>query len=369
MFNKLLIVSTLSAIVISGQAISADRIDWSGEFRYRFERISTGATGANAATISGKSPVRNRQRIKAKIGAAAKVNDNLSAKMVLASSTADSDPVSSNSTLAGGASDKTIAIDVAQFVWKPEYVTVTGGKSKVPFYVPGKNQMLFDGDLRPEGLSIAHGNKMKGWGYNVTAAHWELEESGTRTESTMNGIQAIFDIDAGMLDIKVGAAKLVYANLQNRSTLFDATDSFGNSTTGTNYATNFNITEYFLQLSSKIGGYPISIYADMSKNGSATIDDAASAYGLIFGKAKKKGSWSFGYLRKEVEKDSVVGAFTDSDFGDGGTDHKGGVYSFKYAVADNVFVKATHFINDTAVKTAANSRDYKRTQLDFSFKF
>ena len=48
-------------------------------------------------------------------------------------------------------------IDLAYFDWHPERVeglNVIGGKMENPFYAPGKTELLWDGDLRPEGVAL-----------------------------------------------------------------------------------------------------------------------------------------------------------------------------------------------------------------------
>ena len=63
----------------------------------------------------------------------------------------------------------------------------------------------------------------------------------------------------------------------------------------------------------------------------------------------------------------MVGAFTDSDFGDGGTDAEGGELNVGYTLMDNWWVYFSWFHNQIDISTTA--RDYDRYQLDFIWKF
>jgi hypothetical protein len=59
---------------------------------------------------------------------------------------------------------------------------------------------------------------------------------------------------------------------------------------------------------------------------------------------------------------------TDSDFGGGGTDAKGHVFSGTYAFHNNWNFKATYFINEVNL-TSGNPVDYERLMLDLNFRF
>ena len=77
--------------------------------------------------------------------------------------------------------------------------------------------------------------------------------------------------------------------------------------------------------------------------------DTAYAAGVSYGAASAaKGTWEFGVLYQQVEKDALFGQLLDSDFGDGNTDTKGFVFRGGYTVARNWTLNATLFLNDLA---------------------
>ena len=63
----------------------------------------------------------------------------------------------------------------------------------------------------------------------------------------------------------------------------------------------------------------------------------------------------------------MFGAFTDSDFADGGTNSKGHVFGAGYALAKNTTLAATYFMNDALDKEPDDG--YDRLQLDLKVKF
>jgi hypothetical protein len=119
-----------------------DRIKFKGDLRYRHELIDE----------EGKDQ-RNRQRIRARIGLDARLTRNVSLGFQLASGS--DDPISTNQTLDEGFSTKDIRLDMAYFDLHTGdgSFKLLGGKIGTPFTIVGKNQLIWDSDLRPEGLA------------------------------------------------------------------------------------------------------------------------------------------------------------------------------------------------------------------------
>jgi len=124
-----------------------NNLNLSGDFRYRHEYIDD----------SAKDKTRNRQRIRGRLGLKAKINNDWSAIFRITTGSSDS-PTSTNQTLDGSFSSKNIWFDTAYVDWHPQSYDGFNaylGKMKVPFYKVGKNQLIWDGDLTPEGIAIS----------------------------------------------------------------------------------------------------------------------------------------------------------------------------------------------------------------------
>ena len=108
-------------------------------------------TDANKDTYT-----RQRDRIRARLGAEAKCNDNLKAGIEL--STGQSDPISGNQTLGDGFGKKDLRLDLAYFDYNflgdnPNEVHGDRGQDEEPIHhVP--DDLVWDGDLTPEGLAV-----------------------------------------------------------------------------------------------------------------------------------------------------------------------------------------------------------------------
>ena len=96
--------------------------------------------------------------------------------------------------------------------------------------------------------------------------------------------------------------------------------------------------------------------------------DTGWATGFKIGKAKKPGSWDFGYIWQDLEADAALGLLTDSDFGGGGTDAFGHILKGSYAIAHNWNARFTYFINQRD-ENAGDKKSFDRLQLDLNFKY
>jgi len=104
----------------------------------------------------------------------------------------------------------------------------------------------------------------------------------------------------------------------------------------------------------------------MLKNTSVTTSqDSGWLAGATFNKAKEPASWELGYNYRDVQKDSVVGVLTDSDFIGGGTNGKGHIFSGRYQITKGLAAALTYFLT----QKGDNEDDYHRLQADLVFKF
>jgi hypothetical protein len=319
--------------------------DIKGDLRYRVERIDQ--VGKDA---------RVRDRVRARLGFYGKADERFDYGIRLASGS--SDPVSSNQTLDGGFSSKGINLDLAYLKWT---CPITGskallGKTKNPYKKPGKSSLVWDGDLNPEGVAL----QMKKWGAFLNLGrHWLDERSGT-ADSFVHVAQLGYEKEVGPIKLLAGASYFDYISVKDQTTLVDAADSFGNSTTASSeYTFDYNLTEIFIAVSAT--EMPFTFYVDYVKNGEATSNDTGYLAGFTIGK-----KYSLNYNYRNLEKDAVVGAYTDSDFKGGGTDGKGHLVSLGWKATDKSKLSITHLMNKTAIN---NGNDYNRTQLDLSLKF
>lgn len=342
----------------------ADAADWTekvkvkGDLRYRHEY--TDQEGALE---------RHRQRVRARIGIEANLDDGVKLAFRLASGS--SDPVSTNQTLDGAFSTKGIGLDLAYFEWKPETakgLSVNGGKIKNPFFKPGKAEMIWDGDLNPEGMALKFESKEGKTQFFATVGGFWIDESSSGADAGLRAAQAglIFNLNDGQTTVTVGGSLFDYSNLAGYPTVFDAADSFGNSVDSLDlYVYDYNLMEVFAEVSIKAGETPLSFFGDFVSNSDPDSANTGWLVGANIGTAKKTGTWEGRYYYRKVEMDAVLGVFTDSDFRGGGTNGEGHEFGLSVMAAKKVKLGASLFINkrDLIAKT-----DFNRVQFDANFK-
>lgn len=338
----------------------AENIKLGGDFRYRYEYIEDDA----------KNDDQHRNRIRVRLGLDGKVNEDLDFGLRLASG-AD-DPVSTNQTLDSGFSSKDIWLDRAFLDYHGfENTNIIAGKMGNPFVTVGKNQLIWDGDLNPEGGAVKYS-----FDYNENTSLFTnlggmwVEENGSDIDQGLFGAQAGVVAKIGEGTLTAGMGYFDYSNLEEELTVYNKGSGFGNTTVATvggrSYIYDYNLVEAFTSYDFKIGKKAASVYGELVNNiASGVKEDTGWLVGCSYGKVKEKGSWALSYNYRDLEADAVVGAFTDSDFIGGGTNGKGHSFGFEYGLAKNFSTGLTYLMNE---KGNAQT-DYDRLQLDFQLKF
>ncbi len=384
-------------------AQSKAALSFAGDLRYRNESFD----------VQYADRDRNRDRIRARFNANFRVNDTITGQIGI--STGSTDPRSGNQTLTDQNARKDFDLDVAYVTWAPTTaLKITAGKQRYAWTRTGS--LFYDNDVNPEGISLnyAKGNFFTGVFYDWLAERalsFSNVTTGTNVDSIMFGAQIGYRIPlSDSTRLTLAGTYMDFDGVQGYNAFFGGS-SFGNTTTTSSAVCNrslaagtacllsdFNIAEASADLTTSLGGKPLRFFIDYAQNLEAEINpvandklDTAYAGGVLFNAATAvKGSWEFGLLYQQVEKDALFGQLLDSDFGDGNTDTKGFVIRGAYTVARNWTLNGTLFLNelsndvpqtvtvfnentpalyDTRNITGVFDRDYKRLQLDLNFRF
>ena len=342
--------------------------DWSesfkikGDFRYRHEMID-----------QEDQDTRNRHRIRARIDMIGTVNDET--KVVVGISSGSSDPVSNNQTLTDAFSSKGLLIDKAYVEYSPKAahgLMLTAGKMYNPFFKPASSELIWDSDIRMEGMRAEYSANMDNVTLQFIGSGLWIEERKAGDDSYLAGGQAVlnYNMEEQNVSLGGGASYYYYGNTMGYKPFFDEEDSFGNSIVDDSlYANDYELIELFGTISFKAGEKtPVTLLGDFVTNTAADSLETGWLIGIRVGKTKNPGSWDFRYNYREVKKDAVLGLFTDSDFRGGGTDAKGHEIGFSYQLLEKTTFGATYFINQIGLEEE-NSTDFNRLQLDLVFKF
>jgi hypothetical protein len=350
-----------------------NKIKISGDFRYRHEHVDQEIeSGGRTRWLNGS----DRDRIRARLMLEAAINDDWDTTLRLATGTSRA-PYSANQDLEDAFSSKEIWLDLAHFTWHPttnKGLRVLGGKMINPYFKSGKNELIWDNDLNPEGIAAQYKmplGKIDQLVFNG-GGFW-VDESTLDVDTSLWGGQAYWRHIIGSSDyLLAGTSYYDYGNLEGQSALSSTWSSvnlfFGNTSSGGLYKDDYNIFEAFGEYGFKFVGMPTAIFGSWVRNTAAsTSEDTGWLIGAKFNKAEEPGSWEFNYDYRELDADAVVGGFTESDFLGGLTNSRGHKFGLKYQLSKHLQSGLNYYhLEETS---SASDLDHIKLLADLVLKF
>jgi hypothetical protein len=365
-----------------------------GDFRGRFDELTTDSPGA--AALSAQDRMRLRYRLR--VGMLVNMKDDLQVGFRLGSGDATGvgsqssagSPLSNNSTLQDNGTKKMIYIDAAYGKWTPIndgvwMLAATIGKMDQPFQV---SQMVFDSDYTPEGGALQGSYKINdNHSLAVNGAAFVLDEmAASARDPFMYGAQAIWNanwtphigssLGIGAFDIvnkqalglsgganppNINAGGVPNINQGNTR------NGFGNLTYNYNPIIVSGSATYTLDSFPLYNGkFPIKLAGEFMDNPGANpakgpANNQGYWGGITFGKSGKKGTWDIFYRYQYLEADAWYDELVDDDnvafyshtatalAKNGwmsGTNMKGHLVKFNYSLTDALTFSLTTYIND-----------------------
>ena len=355
----------------------ASRLALKGDVRYRYEMISDDTLNSSGVRATDD---RYRDRIRARINADVKATDTIRLGIGLAT-TEGGDPRSSNQTLSGGFSRKSLYLDLAYFDWTfASWGHLVGGKMKQPFFKPGQS-LFWDGDINPEGLAVGFSRgSFFGTAYNYWINEVSGAENAVTSDTMLHGLQVGAKWPVGSATLALAAHYYDLSGGEGRAPFYNG-NPYGNTTINVSsgsstvavLANDYQVVSLGAELNTEIGTLPFQIWADVAQNQDADELDTAWGAGVMLGKASNNRTWELGASYQVIEKDALFAQLIDADLGGGVTDSRGVVIRAAYAPVRNWVLNATYLINERNVDVAnavgQTGVNYDRLQLDFSVKF
>lgn len=382
------------------------RFSFEGDFRARVEAVQLspdntapgygfrGSDYTRAADLAlnntGGLPNSNTQenfdrtRVRARLGVAAKVSEQVTAGVRLSTGSSTGSPTSTNQTMGQSFNKYAVVLDRAYVQVKPDHNWgVTAGRMANPFY---STDLVYADDLGFEGFAVAGHQKWSGGEGFASAGYFPMTENkpGTSNARSLVGLQLgnAFKL-ANRDEFKLGLALYSYQGLtasretedarlnrpdyairyeyssalrQRGNTLFRVNSQLDTATT-MGLASEFKILNLTTSLSlNHLLGQPVVLTADYVKNlgfdknkikertGYELVDGKDSGFMLraAFGPSQvhHKGQWNASLAYRYLGSDAVLDAFTNSDFGLGGTNNKGWILQTNYGLYNNTWVSA-----------------------------
>lgn len=335
-----------------------------GDFRYR-QQMETQAPKQQ----------RSIQRIQARFGLTSQLHEDLKVTLrLMTGSSANSGNQTLGDEKSPGMPRRNFGLDQAFFDYKPlSVLNIYGGKMPQPLTFAGKNQMLLDRDITLEGLGLKYSQPLSDeWSFFTQGGMFWVRENydsqfgEEQTDNFLNAIQIGAQWKKQDWTVLFGVGSFSYTDLKDNPPANITSGATGNGNTldiNGNYPTNFDIEQAFIEVKKKFDSLDVSAFYETLKNKDAETLNKAHAYGLI---AAYK-AWSLTWTQEEVQKDAVLGVFTDSDFGGGLTSTRGQVWSVAYKITKKVQVQYTVFKNENSIDTIP--MDYDRTHIDLLMTF
>jgi hypothetical protein len=345
-----------------------------GDLRYRYENVFNEAPGTKAATY-------DHHRMRARVGVKAKPTDDTTIEFRLATGAGGTSTNQSfgdgtangTRTAARGMKNYAINLDRAWFKYAPiESMWVAGGRMSNPFIVVGDNDLIWDADLNYDGLVLAHDCKMGSLTLFGRLGEFILEEakdSTTAIDRKFDSVEVGARVNANdQLQIAGTVSNHSFINIKGHTGVAAPTDFSGNTNDGTNYSEDFNVLAVGLEVTYDFG-LPLTFFGEYAKNNKASTANVATIAGLRLNKLKDAGDWMVAIDRRELQQDSTLGAFADSDSLGGGTDGRSIRLTGGYNVSKAFGVQLTAYNGTKGIGTGETEVRRDRYQADLNFRF
>ncbi|UCD57274.1 MAG: putative porin [Candidatus Hydrogenedentota bacterium] len=367
--RKSLFIMLLGLTLIPAVARASEwyeKIKFKADFRHRHELIQL-----------EENEDRTRWRLRLRLSLTGNITDDWSVHARFA--TGSSDPLSTNQTMDGGFSTKGLNLDRAYFDFHPQAIkglNIIGGKIKLPFIRMEKTELIWDGDLNPEGAAAMYNRKATNEiAIMLNTAFLYIEERKSDDDTWMAGIQGAVKANPNEeLHFIAGGGYFDYENVKGMKGIYDAEKFAGNTHVATStgddtfqvYDRDYNLAEAFGEIGFKREQVSVKVYGNFVNNIDADSLGVGWLAGSTFKYGKNKGHVKLYANWRELEENAVIGASTDSDFIGGGTNGKGLEVGMGYGITKNVDFAVTYFFNKQGIEEEG---DYKRLQVDLKAKF
>ena len=175
-----------------------------------------------------------------------------------------SSPVSTNQIFDDGFSTKDIGVDLAYLDWKiNDNLNFYGGKMKNPLYKAGGVPLIWDGDLNPEGFAV----KYTSGNFFGTVGGFSAEERSSSDDSLLYVAQAGMKFPLGdAASLTAGVGYFAYTDTIGNEPFYDGSANGNSVDLDGDYIYDYKNTELFAEMSTRVGDWPLKIYAHATQN-------------------------------------------------------------------------------------------------------
>ncbi len=332
-----------------------ERFHAKGDLRVRYETVEKG---------DNDGQYRNRYRFRYSVDV--DIFDNILFESAISSGKYN--PTSGNVTfrdddnLADYFIDE-LKIDIVDLKYSFGNSWIRVGKSNHNIYRPISTQLVWDSDIRLEGINYGYKDNTHMIRLGANRVH---RERGYKDGDNINLFLAQYVNTQKLGDtstINLGSAYYYYDEIKG-NTVQSSNKFKQNSNDDGFYLENYGILEVFSEYQNNdlIMQMPFKAAVTLAYNTLASDDNLGYDLSIQLDLSEKL---TLAATYRDIEKDAVYGAHNDSDFSGGGTDSKGYYLKGKYKFAKNVDLGV--WLNWS--KLGDDKIDYHRTQIDATLKF
>lgn len=310
---------------------------------------------------------KDRQRIRARLGAFTQVNPEVEAGIQIASG-GGKDARSTNQDLSDYFNKKELWLDLAYIDFHPLQVPglkVFGGKMKQPWVSMG--DVIWDGDINPEGGAVTYKRKFGDTELFGSAGYYVLQDN-----IDGDGVQFEHDLRlyAGQVGTRFFPGDSFKVTVGGSVYAYDDDEDSAALRVNGNTTDQFRLYEAFGQVDVIGLPLPLSVYGQYVMNGAARgIDDDQDQAWLV-GVMTRLFDVGIDYNYRDVQRNGVVGAFTDSDFAAGYVGSRGHKLKLKYDLGKNFSIGTTYFMAESDVASRfTDDASVNTLQVDVEAKF
>lgn len=350
---SVLLVVTGGEAAFAQKADSAEKLQFSGDLRLRFEKDYD---------VTGKEE-RDRARYRFRLGLVHKRGENIEIGARIATGS-PTDQQSPHQTFGDDFGKKNFHMDKAYFKYSFDSGWIWLGKNSFPFWT--QNEMFWDGDVNPEGVSASYSAKEiagAGGKLTLTAGQFIIDDFNDLFESSVTAAQVSFNKKSNAASF-TGAAGYYFFNNNSADTLsFNALNHMDHRIVVVSGQVKFNLSDKL----------PVTIGGDYMKNLEdpmfAGFEDETN--GFVAQISIQPGKWLLAAYYAHIEKFAVVANFAQDDwwrFGSGHTDSsdlQGFELRVAYQVGSKMNLVARHYVTDMIV----GDKEANRFRLDFNVKY
>lgn len=348
----------------------ASRVKLTGDMRFRQEFRDSNTNASE----------KNRTRIRARLGLAATVNDEVDVGFRLVTT---GGRTSSNQTLEGGFGGKDIFFDRAFLKWTPKFAygaSLTAGKFKQPWFRVTDN--IWDSDINPEGIVLAYNTKISGVKLAATGGYFMLsnDDKGSFSDD-MNiyhaGVSGQMEFNK-MVKAALGFNTYLYngttideyLNCETGKTCPDNVEGFAGDNVNGDPDADFKLFEVAGKVDIKTGLLPLKIFGNYVVNTASNVK-AGEDSAWMLGAGTKYLDFKLSYDYRDTEVNAVPDTFNDSDFNAGATGANGHRIKLGYSISKNFAFDLAYLMADEYVTRGEGIDGTERDtlQIDLKAKF